>query len=187
MKKETRQIKTVSYEEVFVAEDGSIFKSETECKKYEESALFSVRCQLMKKALVELPKLYGERTTGALYFGMETVFGCCEDYDFYLFCPETDEDIGLFLQFAELLMGKNALEPYKKRTKEEYPNVAERLIVDDSDKWEGWKQFVDRDHIEKGKKYIFQYLDGWGSLFDTEMLKKVPADVVDTIIEQFAK
>ena len=43
--KETREV-VVRTE--FVAEDGQVFRSEEECKKYEESALFAINKQLRR-------------------------------------------------------------------------------------------------------------------------------------------
>ena len=43
--KETREV-VVRTE--FVAEDGQVFRSEEECKKYEESALFAISKQLKR-------------------------------------------------------------------------------------------------------------------------------------------
>ena len=43
--KETREV-VVRTE--FVAEDGQVFRSKEECKKYEESALFAINKQLRK-------------------------------------------------------------------------------------------------------------------------------------------
>ena len=73
----------------------------------------------------------------------------------------------------------------KARTKEEYASLAERLLVDDSDKWDSYKTYVSFSELTKGKKYIFFHYDGWGQLMETEQIKKGIASVVDAIVEQF--
>ncbi len=189
MKTEKREVVTKTTEEVFISEDGVTFKSADECKKYEESAVFAVKNQLIQsKKLAYLPTGYKEKTTGALYFGCEMLMSCSDDYDFYLFSPETEEDIKLFIQWARLELSDSCINYEEKaRTKEEYTTLAEKLLIDDSDKWDSYRQRTPFSAIEKGKKYIFFHFDGWGQLEETEQIKKGITSVVDAIVEQFGK
>lgn len=187
MKKETREVKVIKSEDVFVADDGTVFHNEEECKKYEQSAMFVVKKQIMGKCLIELPTGYKEQTSGALYFGMEVLFGCFDDYTFYLFCPKTEEDIKLFLQFARLELNESRFERKQEWTKENFPSLEERLLIDDSADWENYRCSTDFNDLKPGKKYIYQSLDGWGSIYETEQFKKAHITIVDTIVKQFAK
>ena len=188
MKTETKEIITKTKKEVFVAEDGTEFEAREECVKYESSAEFAVKLRLVQKGVLkELPTAYKEKTTGALYFGLENIFGCCEDYTFYLFCPETEEDVKAFTQFAKLILSESCVDTDYQYTKEKFENLSERLLTDDSDKWESYRQFVNFSELKPGKKYIFRELDGWGHACETEQLKDCVKNIVDAIVEQFAK
>ena len=48
MKKETKQIQKIEYEYTYIADDGTEFKSEEECKKYEETAKCAVNVMFDK-------------------------------------------------------------------------------------------------------------------------------------------
>lgn len=188
MIKKAKEYTEVRVKEVFIAEDGREFTTEEECKRYEESASFAIKLMLIKsKCLIYLPTGYQEKTTGALYYGLETMFGCHEDYDFYLFCPKTKEDIKLFTQWVKIETHNGLEVTWQKRTKENNPRLAERLLTDDSEKWESYRQYTGISELEPGKKYIYSYLDGYGNIAETEQLKKVTVNVVDSIVEQFAK
>ena len=188
MKKETKEHVITTKIDVWVSEDGQSFKTEEECRKYEESALFAVKSILIKSGkLIYLPTRYNEKTTGALYFGLESLFGGCScDFNFYLFCPETEEDIKNFLQFVKLLIPGSINDLYK-RTKENFHALSERLIVDDFDNWEKYRQFCGFTELEPGKTYIFHYMDDWGNIYETEKLKSSLTLIVDNIVKQFKK
>jgi len=51
MRKERKEIRKVEYKDLFIADDGTEFASEDECRKYEESAIFAVQ-----KIVDKLPK-----------------------------------------------------------------------------------------------------------------------------------
>jgi len=187
MKKETR-VRTYSRsEEVYVAEDGTTFCDSEECKKYEESAKFASKMKIIGKSLIYLPNGYQEKTTGAIYFGTETVLQNSDDYDIYLFKPETDEDVKLFIQWFKLCIPD--FSKGKDWTKENFENLTERLLTDDSKKWNSYKPWKYFEDLEKGKKYIVKLMEseGWGNIIETESYKKVVTTVLDTIVEQFAK
>lgn len=188
MKTQTKEIITRTKKEVFIAEDGTEFEAREECIKYESSAEFAVKLRLVQSGVLkELPTGYKEKTTGALYFGLENIFGSCEDYTFWLFCPETEEDVKTFTQFAKLILDEYSVDRDYRYTKENFESLQERLLTDDSDKWESYRQFVNFSELKPGKKYIFRALDGWGRICETEQLKDCIKNIVDTIVAQFAK
>ena len=188
MKSVTKQIMIPQTEVIFVADDGTTFRNEEECKKYEESASFVAKKRLVDgEVFFPIKHGYKEETTGAVYFGLDMIFGCCDDYDFYLFKPENEEDIRLFLQWVKLEIEERCMVKHKARTKENYQQLTERLLVDDSADWEKYRQTVDFDEIVPGKSYIFYSLDGYGDIFETEKLKTSYCFVVDTLVKQFSK
>ena len=68
MRKETREIKKIEYEYTYVADDGTEFKSEEECRKYEQTAQCAINAMFEK-----LPKQETFDPTGGSfpYFGSE--------------------------------------------------------------------------------------------------------------------
>lgn len=48
MKKERKEIIRKEYEEIYIAEDGTVFASEEECRKYEDTAKFVINNKLEK-------------------------------------------------------------------------------------------------------------------------------------------
>lgn len=185
MKTIQKVVKTENLREFYVAEDGTEFMDKEQCLKYEDSALFAVKSKLIgSKALTYLPTGYKEKKTGATYFGLEMLFNDSCDWEFYLFCPHTDEDIKLFIQLCNLVFD-NMKKP-EKRTKEFCSSLAENLLIDDSDKWEAYKHYTWIDELEIGKKYILHFYDGWGGVHETEAIKKATSLVVDTLVEQFS-
>lgn len=78
----------------YVAEDGEIFYSEEECKKYEESALFAIKKQLkrLNKEFISINDLIGE--------------GCDED-GVEIFDVQTDKDLENLRRYLYLQARKN--------------------------------------------------------------------------------
>ena len=81
---EVRKTKTI--EELvkieYIAEDGTVFRSEEECKKYEESALFAIS--------KELKRLDNKKNGASEY---DIYDECSEEYLVEIFDAETERDI----------------------------------------------------------------------------------------------
>lgn len=187
MKKETREFTVVQREVVYVAGDGTTFKDENECKKYEETANYVLKTRLINKSLIYLPTGYKEKTTGALSFGLCELFNCCDDYDFYLFCPKKEEDIKTFIQWTGTFLHKACLEDKEKRTKENNVTLASKLLIDDSDLWDKFNTSVNFSEIKVNRVYLFSFYEDWGRVFDVEKIKETQAFILDTIVKQFKK
>lgn len=187
MKKETKEIKVTQHKDVFVAEDGKEFVTEEECGKYEESASFAIRILLtQKKTLTYIPQERDLPKTGASYFGLDTLFGCCCDDEFYLFKPETEEDVKLFLQFLKLTVRIESFN-YTKRTKENFTSLAENLLIDDSKDWEKYRPRLPLEALTPGKTYIYRTSDDWGEIYEVEHFKQTLSFIVDTLVKQYSK
>ena len=187
MKKETKEIKVTQSKVVFIAEDGREFVTEEECRKYEESASFAVKTLLIQnKTLVYIPQERSLPKTGAVYFGLDSLFGCCCDDMFYLFKPGTEEDVKLFLQYIKLTVCLDSFD-YKKRTKENCPLLAENLFIDDSKDWEKYRTELSLEDLTPGKTYIYRNCDGWGAIYEVEHFKETLSFIVDTLVKQYSK
>lgn len=93
---EVREIKeTKTIEEVirtdYIAEDGTVFRDEDECKKYEESALFAVSKKL-------------KRLTKAGYYASQYDIWdeCCDEYEVEIFQIDTEEDLDYLRRYLYL-------------------------------------------------------------------------------------
>ena len=86
----------------YVAEDGTVFYNEEECKKYEESALFSVSSKL---------KRLNKKWTSHYEFND----GCNEENELEIFDVQTEEDLENLRRYLYLKATKNgASENYIK-------------------------------------------------------------------------
>ena len=81
----------------YIAEDGEVFKSEEECKKYEESALFAVRKQLKK---LNTSSIYGLLGDGN------------EDDEVEIFDIQTEKDLENLRRYLYLKARKNGATEY---------------------------------------------------------------------------
>lgn len=88
IKKTIEQVVRVEY----IAEDGAIFYSEEECKKYEESALFAVSKQLKKLGKTTVYGLLGEGS---------------EEDDVEIFDIQTEKDLENLRRYLYLTCRKN--------------------------------------------------------------------------------
>ena len=82
----------------YVAEDGTVFKNEDECRKYEESALFAVKSRLKKlnSRYVSIFDLYDEGS---------------EDDEIEIFDVQTEEDLELLRRYVYLELSLNNSTP----------------------------------------------------------------------------
>ena len=78
----------------YIAEDGEVFRSEEECKKYEESALFAVSRQLKRLNTRELSK-YDLNEDG------------CEDDKMEIFDIQTEKDLENLRRYLYLTLKKH--------------------------------------------------------------------------------
>ncbi len=78
----------------YIAEDGQVFSSEDECKKYEESALFVVSKKL-KKLNSEWASIY------------ELIENGCEEDELEIFDVQTEEDLDNLRRYLYLKAIKN--------------------------------------------------------------------------------
>ena len=93
---EIKEIKTI--EEVvrteYIAEDGEVFRSEEECKKYEESALFTVSKQL-------------KRLTNKFLSHNDIHDSGCDDEEVEIFDVQTGKDLENLKKYLYLKASKN--------------------------------------------------------------------------------
>ena len=78
----------------FVAEDGTIFYNEAECREYEESALFAVSKNLKKLSKAKT-SIYDLNQDG------------CEECELEVFDIQTPEDLGNLRRYLYLKLSKN--------------------------------------------------------------------------------
>ena len=78
----------------YIAEDGHVFYDETECKKYEESALFAVSKKL-NRLNVKPASIYSLIENG------------CEEEDLEIFDIQTEEDLENLKRYIYLTLAKN--------------------------------------------------------------------------------
>ena len=90
IKKTIEQVVRVEY----IAEDGTIFHDEVECRKYEESALFAVSKKLKRLADVSQYDLN---------------YDLSDDYGLEIFDVQTDEDLENLRRYLYLTLIKNGV------------------------------------------------------------------------------
>ena len=78
----------------YIAEDGTVFYNEEECKKYEESALFAVSKRL-KRLSNEYTSIYSLNEEGS------------EDNKLEIFDVQTEEDLEVLRRYLYLTLSKN--------------------------------------------------------------------------------
>ena len=104
--KETREV-VVRTE--FVAEDGQVFRSEEECKKYEESALFAISKQM-------------KRMTNKKWVSQYDINDDCSDeYEVEIFNAENEKDIENIRRYVYLKAIKE--HPSTRKEDVELPNI----------------------------------------------------------------
>lgn len=138
MKKETQIIeRTVKEEKTFIyADDGTLFQSEEECKKYEEGAAFACKVRI-KDCLIQI-----EDDSAFKELFMD---GCGEDYDTFIFRPKTEEDVKTFLQWTKVT------------------KVPLRTLSEVKDKeWFKYSKYLCAEEIQPNQVYIvFHYENTW--------------------------
>ena len=104
--KETREV-VVRTE--FVAEDGQVFRSEEECKKYEESALFAISKQM-------------KRMTNKKWVSQYDINDDCSDeYEIEIFNAENEKDIENIRRYVYLkALSKSS---YASKSDVDLPNI----------------------------------------------------------------
>lgn len=110
--KEVKQTKTI--EELvrteYIAEDGTVFRSEEECKKYEESALFAIS--------KELKRLGNKKKEASEY---DIYDECSDEYLVEIFNAETEKDIENIRRYVYLKALSNS--PYANKAGVDLPNI----------------------------------------------------------------
>ena len=79
----------------YIAEDGTVFRSEDECKKYEESALFAISKELKR---LETKKYVSHNDIND---------NCCDDERVEIFDVQTEKDLENLRRYLYLKMRKN--------------------------------------------------------------------------------
>lgn len=105
---EVKETREVLVRTEYVAEDGEVFKSEEECKKYEESALFSVSRQL---------KRLNENKMLSEYY----IYDECGDNPIEIFNAETETDIENIRRYVYLKVAASHNTVYENDV--ELPNI----------------------------------------------------------------
>ena len=186
MKAKTKEIEKTVKEIVttYVAGDGVEFKTEEECKKYEESALYALSVRVLNKTLIPLPTNYKEKRLASIYFGLDFLFPCSDDCAFYIFIPKTEQDIKDFIQYAKL-QKSDIFKYYKKFNAETYPELAEKLINGsaDADKWDQFRAYCLAEEIKPGKAYIYSYYnddyDTLAKLYEMDRYVETVKNILD--------
>lgn len=154
---------------VYVAQDGTEFISEKECKNYEESALFAVRSRLDFKRIDDGIKDKKENNP-ALYYALATLDGLLENgnncSEYYLWKPKSEDDIKNYLQWAKL------------RTRGWGDGLLDRKYYGDC----SYK--VTLDELKPGRPYIVEiYTDGdYITLVNNDMFIEAAKKMFDTIL-----
>ena len=107
--KETKTVEEVVRVE-YIAEDGQIFRSEEECKKYEESALFAIS--------KELKRLDNKKNGASEY---DIYDECCDDRLVEIFNAETERDIENIRRYVYLKALSNS--SYARKEYVDLPNI----------------------------------------------------------------
>lgn len=105
--KETREV-VVRTE--YIAEDGTVFRSEEECKKYEESALFAIS--------KELKRLDNKKNGASEY---DIYDECSDEYLVEIFNVETERDIENIRRYVYLKALSN--NSYARKEDVDLPNI----------------------------------------------------------------
>jgi hypothetical protein len=86
---------------MYEANDGTLFKTEEACKKYDESAKCAVRMRL------DFKKLTGDEENHAMWYALNALDGLlengCEDSEYFLWTPKTEDAIKNYLQWCNLI------------------------------------------------------------------------------------
>lgn len=94
----------------YIAEDGTVFRSEEECKKYEESALFAISKEL---------KRLGNKKNGASEYDIYDE--CSEECLVEIFNAETERDIENIRRYVYLKALSNS--SYARKEDVDLPNI----------------------------------------------------------------
>lgn len=94
----------------YIAEDGTIFVSKEECKKYEQSALFAISKQL---------KRLDNKKNGASEYDIYDE--CSEEYPVEIFNAETERDIENIRRYVYFKALSN--NPYVCKSEVDLPNI----------------------------------------------------------------
>ena len=94
----------------YIAEDGTVFRSEEECKKYEESALFAIS--------KELKKLDNEKNGASEY---DIYNECSDECLVEIFNAETERDIENIRRYVYLKALSNS--SYANKADVDLPNI----------------------------------------------------------------
>lgn len=163
----------------YVAGDGKEFRDETECRKYEESAIFAVSVLLKNKVLFDLQAAAnGENRIASAYFGIDSLLSNCYDYDIYIFKPKTKDDIENFLKYNKLLgtdlFRKNDWTYAKRYSKEDQEEFRKKFKDNASDvnSWDDFRLWSTADELKTGETYIFIHEDDWCNLYSFSRYKK---------------
>ena len=106
--KETKTIEEVVRIE-YIAEDGQVFRSEEECKKYEESALFAISKQM-------------KRMTNKKWVSQYDINDDCSDeYEVEIFNAENEKDIENIRRYVYLKALSNS--SYARKEDIDLPNI----------------------------------------------------------------
>jgi len=93
----------------YIAEDGTVFRSEEECKKYEESALFAIS--------KELKRLDNKKNGASEY----DIYDCSEEDLVEIFNAETERDIENIRRYVYLKALSNS--SYVSKSDVDLPNI----------------------------------------------------------------
>ena len=94
----------------YIAEDGTVFRSEEECKKYEESALFAIS--------KELKRLDNKKNGASEY---DIYDECSDEYLVEIFNAETERDIENIRRYVYLKALSNS--SYARKEDVDLPNI----------------------------------------------------------------
>ena len=73
MRKERKEFKRIEYVDVYVAEDGTEFSTEEQCKKYEASAKFAIE-QMVRKIPNQITAYVGEKDAPSMIGCEDTMY-----------------------------------------------------------------------------------------------------------------
>lgn len=91
MRKELRKEEKIIYTDVFIANDGTEFKTQEECEKYEESWAGTISASFQKVPHVKTTEMY--------WLGN---WSGSEDFDIYLIKPRNLDDIRIINEYFKL-------------------------------------------------------------------------------------
>lgn len=97
----------------YIAEDGTVFSNEEECKKYEESALFAISKKL---------KRLDNKKNGASEYDIYDE--CSDEYLVEIFNAETERDIENIRRYVYLKAFSNS--SYARKEDVDLPNITAR-------------------------------------------------------------